>query len=133
MTATSPQHESRVRLDKWLWAARFFKTRSLAAQAIDAGRVRLNGVEVKPARDVRLDDLLEIRTPGAEFEVRVRGLSDVRGSAGVAQTLYAETEASMQRGASAAEARRFYREPGAAIKGRPSKRDRRAIDRVLGG
>ena len=133
MTATSPQHESRVRLDKWLWAARFFKTRSLAAQAIDAGRVRLNGVEVKPARDVRLDDLLEIRTPGAEFEVRVRGLSDVRGSAGVAQTLYAETEASMQRRASAAEARRFYREPGAAIKGRPSKRDRRAIDRVLGG
>lgn len=126
-----PESRPRVRLDKWLWAARFFKTRSLAMQAVDAGRVRCNGADVKPAREVHIDDLIEIRIGAVIQEVRVRLLSDVRGPAGVAQTLYAETEASMERRAAAAEARRFYREPGEAIKGRPSKRDRRALDRVL--
>jgi len=122
----------RVRIDKWLWAARFFKTRSLALQAIDNGRIRCNGEHVKPAREVRLDDLIEIRIGEVTWEVRVRGLSDVRGSAGIAQTLYAETEVSMTRRAAQTEARRYYREPGASIKGRPSKRDRRDLDRVLG-
>ncbi len=122
---------ARVRLDKWLWAARFFKTRSLALAAITGGRVRWNGEPVKPAREVRVDDLLEIRIGDIVWEVRVRGLSDVRGPAGIAQTLYAETETSMTRRAAQTEARRYYREPGAAIKGRPSKRDRRDLDRVL--
>lgn len=123
---------ARVRLDKWLWAARFFKTRSLALQAIVAARVRWNGEITKPAREVRLDDVLEIRIGDVVWEVRVRGLSDVRGSAGIAQTLYAETEASLTRRAALAEQRRYYREPGESIKGRPSKRDRRDLDRVLG-
>jgi len=125
-------HAARVRLDKWLWAARFFKTRSLALQAIQAGRVRWDGEAVKPAREVRIDDLLEIRIGDFNWEVRVRGLSEVRGPAGIAQTLYAETEASMMRRAAQVEQRRFYREPGESIKGRPSKRDRRDLDRVLG-
>jgi len=126
------QQAPRVRLDKWLWAARFFKTRSLATQAIEAGRVRLKGDAAKPAKEVRLDDLLMIRNGDVVWEVRVRKLSDVRASAGIAQTLYAETEASMIARAKQAEARRLYREPADAIKGRPTKRDRRELDRVRG-
>jgi len=122
----------RVRLDKWLWAARFFKTRSLATQAIEAARVRLNGEAVKPAKEVRVDDLLAIRTGEVVWEVRVRKLSDVRASAGIAQTLYAETEASMTARAKQAEVRKLYREPSAAIKGRPTKRDRRDLQRLRG-
>ncbi len=122
----------RVRLDKWLWAARFFKTRSLATQAIEASRVRLNGEPAKPAKEVRIDDLLTIRTGEVIWEVRVRKLSDVRASAGIAQTLYAETEASMVARAKQAETRKLYREPADAIKGRPTKRDRRELERVRG-
>lgn len=122
----------RVRLDKWLWAARFFKTRSLATQAIEASRVRLNGEPAKPAKEVHIDDLLTIRTGEVVWEVRVRKLSDVRASAGIAQTLYAETEASMTARAAQAEARKLYREPADGIKGRPTKRDRRELERVRG-
>ncbi len=128
MSETAPG----LRLDKWLWHARFFKTRSLASQAIEAGRVRFNGDAAKPAKEVRLDDLLMIRNGEVVWEVRVRKLSDVRASAGIAQTLYAETEASMIARAKQAEARRLYREPADAIKGRPTKRDRRELDRVRG-
>ncbi len=122
----------RVRLDKWLWAARFFKTRSLAIQAIEAGRVRWNGAPAKPAREVHIDDLLAIRIGDVHWEIRVRKLSDVRSSAGIAQTLYAETEASMVQRAAQVEQRRLYREPALSIKGRPTKHDRRSLDRLRG-
>lgn len=118
-----------VRIDKWLWAARFFKTRSMATDAVEAGKVKLNGNRVKPAHAVKLDDLLDIDNGGTQWEVAVRGLSDVRGSAPIAQALYAETEASIERRRQEAEQRRYFNEPGAAIKGRPTKRDRRRLDR----
>ncbi|MGN6388571.1 MAG: RNA-binding S4 domain-containing protein [Burkholderiaceae bacterium] len=118
-----------VRIDKWLWAARFFKTRSLATDAVEAGRVRWNEDRVKPARAVKAGDRLLIDNGSTEWEVIVTGVADKRGSAAVAQTLYAETPQSVARRAAAAEARRLYREPAAAIKGRPTKRDRRLLDR----
>ena len=117
-----------VRLDKWLWAARFFRTRTLAAAAIEAGRVRIDGARVKPARPVRIDDLIRMTIGGFDWEVRVRRLSDVRASAGIAQTLYAETGASMAARAAAIERGRLEREPALQRKGRPSKRDRRQIE-----
>ena len=120
----------RVRLDKWLWAARFFKTRSLAVQAIEAGRVRCGGELVKPAKEVHVDDLLDLRIGELHWEIRVRKLSDVRASAGIAQTLYAETEKSMRLRAEQIEARRLYREPAHEIKGRPTKQDRRRLARI---
>src|SRR5436309_13030038 len=85
-----------VRIDKWLWAARFFKTRSLAARACELGRVQSNKQPVKPAREVHAGDFLEIKTEGGEFEVEVLSLSDIRGPASVAQTLYRETESSRE-------------------------------------
>lgn len=117
-----------VRLDKWLWAARFFKTRTLATDAVDGGKVRVNGERVKPARGVKPGDLLDIDNGATRWEVEVRGLADKRGSATVAQGLYAETEASLARRAEAAENRRYFQEPANTIKGRPTKRDRRRID-----
>ena len=120
----------RVRLDKWLWAARFFKTRSLAVRAIEAGRVRCRGELVKPAKEVHVDDLLDIRIGELHWEVRVRKLSDVRASAGIAQTLYAETEESMRLRAEQIEVRRLYPEPAHEIKGRPTKLDRRRLVRI---
>jgi ribosome-associated heat shock protein Hsp15 len=119
-----------VRIDKWLWAARFFKTRSLATDAVDGGRIRLNGERIKPARGVKIGDRLDIDNGSTEWEVLVQGLSDKRGSASVAQTLYAETEQSMARREQKAEQRRFFREPGESIKGRPTKRDRRLLDKT---
>lgn len=119
-----------VRLDKWLWAARFFKTRTLATDAVDRGRVRLNGVPVKPAHNVRIGDLLAIDNGATQWEVQVCGLAEVRGSATIAQGLYAETEASQAKRQAVAESRRYFSEPGAAIKGRPTKRDRRLIDKT---
>src|SRR6516225_10971137 len=86
-----------VRMDKWLWAARFFKTRNLAARACDLGRIQSNHQPAKAAREVRVGDLLEIRTESGDFEVEVQDLSDVRGPASVAQTLYSETDASQER------------------------------------
>lgn len=116
-----------IRIDKWLWAARFFKTRTLATAAVDGGKVRLNGERVKPARTVKLGDTLDIDNGATEWQVIVAGLSDVRSSASVAQTLYAETEASLAKRQNEAEQRKYFREPGAEIKGRPTKRDRRQL------
>ena len=118
-----------VRIDKWLWAARFFKTRSMATDAVDSGKIRLNGDRVKPARGVKPGDKVDIDNGSSEWEVVVRELSDVRRAASFAQALYAETEESVARRARAAEDRKYFREPGADIKGRPTKRDRRLIGR----
>ena len=116
-----------VRIDKWLWAARFFKTRTLAARACELGRIHFHNQPVKPARDVRVGDLLQIRTEGGDFEVEVALLSEVRGPAAVAQTLYRETEASRQLRLRVAEERKAMMHFTPAPQGRPSKRDRRKI------
>ncbi|WP_317204356.1 RNA-binding S4 domain-containing protein [Janthinobacterium sp.] len=121
-----------VRIDKWLWAARFFKTRSLATDAVDKGKVRLREERVKPARPLRPGDELFIDNGADSWEVRVLGLSEQRGSAPVARLLYAETPASAARRAHEAEQHKLFREPGAAIKGRPSKRDRRQLSKASG-
>ncbi|TAM55143.1 MAG: RNA-binding S4 domain-containing protein [Paraburkholderia sp.] len=129
----STEPDARMRIDKWLWAARFFKTRSLAADAVEKGRVRIAGATVKPAKDVRVGDLIQVEIERVVWEVRVLGTSDVRGPATVAQTLYAETPESKTKRAAEAERRRTYREPAAALQGRPTKRDRRIIDKLSGG
>lgn len=118
-----------VRIDKWLWAARFFKTRSLATDAVDGGKVRLNGERIKPARSVKPGDTLDIDNGATEWEVVVQALSDKRGSAAVAQALYLETEKSIAARQSKAEQRKLFREPSETIKGRPTKRDRRQLDK----
>lgn len=118
-----------IRIDKWLWAARFFKTRSMATDAVDNGKVKLNDDRVKPARSVKIGDTLAIDNGATEWEVVVAGLADKRGSATIAQGLYRETEASIAKRQAAAEDRRYFREPSSAIKGRPTKRDRRLIDK----
>lgn len=118
-----------TRIDKWLWAARFFKTRSLATDAVEGGKVRLNGDRVKPARSVKAGDTLDIDNGATEWEVVVRGVAEKRGSAAVAQTLYAETEESIVERQKKAEQRRYFREPGETLKGRPTKRDRRQLDK----
>lgn len=120
--------KTRVRLDKWLWAARFYKTRSLAADEIAKGRVQVNGQAAKASRDVREGDTIELRQQQSARTVRVQGLSHVRGPAPVAQALYAETEESIALRAKQAEQRRFGTEPAQAIEqGRPTKRDRRKL------
>ena len=116
-----------VRIDKWLWAARFFKTRALAARACELGRVQLNGQPTKPARDLRGGELLLIRTEGGDFQVEVLLLSEMRGPASVAQTLYRETEASRDLRQKLAEERKAMKNFTPAPPGRPSKRDRRKI------
>jgi ribosome-associated heat shock protein Hsp15 len=117
-----------VRIDKWLWAARFFKTRSLATTAVELGRVLQNEQRVKPAHAVKLGDTLEIHHGEQRWEVVVQRVLEMRGSATVAQTMYQETEQSQAQRAEAAEKRKFYREPSASISGRPTKRDRRQLD-----
>jgi ribosome-associated heat shock protein Hsp15 len=124
---------ARTRIDKWLWAARFFKTRSLAADAVEKGRVRIGGAAVKPAKDVRVGDLVTIEIERVVWEVRVLGICEVRGPASVAQTLYAETPESQAKRAAQAEQRRTHPEPAAELHGRPTKRDRRIIDKLSGG
>ena len=119
-----------VRIDKWLWAARFFKTRSMATDAVDSGKVRLNGERIKPARGVKTGDRLDIDNGATEWEIVVEGLSDKRGSATIAQTLYRETEHSIAERQKKAEQRKLFREPGETIKGRPTKRDRRQLDKL---
>ncbi len=119
-------------MDKWLWAARFFKTRSIAARACDLGRVRANGAPSKPAREVRLGDLLHVKTEGGDFEVEVLVLSDMRGPAPIAQTLYRETDASREARLRLAEERKAMPRVESFPEGRPSKRDRRVIDRLRG-
>jgi ribosome-associated heat shock protein Hsp15 len=117
-----------VRLDKWLWAARFFKTRSLATQEIDKGRILVNGLAAKPSRDVKPADLVEIRQASGPRVIKVLGLSNVRGPAPVAQALYEETPESVARREEAARQRRETPEPALAIEqGRPTKRDRRQL------
>ncbi|STR18514.1 Heat shock protein 15 [Janthinobacterium lividum] len=121
-----------VRLDKWLWAARFFKTRSLASEAVDTGKVKVGGERVKPARSVRVGDELAIDNGAETWEVAVLGLSDKRGAAPVARLLYAETLASIAGREQLAEERKLFREPGTTIKGRPTKRDRRQLNKAGG-
>jgi len=121
-----------VRLDKWLWAARFFKTRALAVKACDINRVKLREQPAKPARDVKAGDQLIITNEGGTFTVDVLALSDVRGPAAVAQTLYRETEESRALRAKVAEERKTMPFFDALMDGRPSKRDRRRLDRFRG-
>jgi len=121
-----------VRIDAWLWAARFFKTRTLAKKACELGRILANTQVAKPAREVRVGDRLRITSPGGEFEVEVLLLSDIRGPAPVAQTMYRETEASREARAKAAAERKAMREFEVLPPGRPSKRDRRHIIQFRG-
>jgi ribosome-associated heat shock protein Hsp15 len=116
-----------VRLDKWLWAARFFKTRSLAQQAVAGGRVQLNGDRTKPAHEVKANDMVVVRVGDWRWEVKVRALSERRGPAQEARKLYAETEASRAERERRGDLRRWGTEPAAALKGRPTKRDRRKL------
>lgn len=123
----------RLRADKWLWAARFYKTRSLAVDEITKGRVRVDGELIKPARELKVGDQVELRQGVVLRTVVVRALSTVRGPAPVAQALYEETAQSLQARAKAAEQRRLAPEPAHSIEGgRPSKRDRRAMEKGWG-
>jgi len=122
-----------MRLDKWLWAARFFKTRSLAAAAADGGKVKLNGTAAKPARELKPGDRLHIRTEGEDWEVEVLGFNAQRRPAAEARLLYRETPESLKKRAEAAELRRLAPLPQADAKGRPTKRDRRQLSRLRGG
>lgn len=119
---------ARMRIDKWLWAARFFKTRSLASEAIDGGKIRVNGVQVKPAKEIGVGDTLEINAH-EKWIVMVRGLNAQRRPAPEARLLYAETSESREHREKLAELQRLAPTPGADIKGRPTKRDRRQIRR----
>ncbi len=121
-----------IRIDAWLWAARFFKTRTLAKKSCDLGRILSNGQVAKGAREVRVGDMLRITNDGGEFEVAVLGLSDVRGPAAEAQKLYRETEASIAARKKAAAERRAAREWEVLPPTRPSKRDRRRIIQFRG-
>jgi ribosome-associated heat shock protein Hsp15 len=122
----------RVRLDRWLWAARWYKTRSQATAAIDGGHVQVAGERAKAARPVRLGDEVRIRKGPYEFHLVVRGLADVRGSATVAQALYEETEASKAARAAVAAELKAMPAPLPGLRGRPTKRDRRQLARLLG-
>ncbi len=120
-----------LRIDKWLWAARFYKTRSLAAEEIGKGRVQLNGQEAKAAREVKVGDRVRLRQGPVLRDIVVRGLSAQRGPAPVAQQLYEETLESLAAREAAAQQRRFAAEPAQAIEqGRPTKRDRREMDKA---
>ena len=121
-----------IRMDAWLWAARFFKTRTLAKKSCDLNRVLSNGQVAKAAREVRVGDRLRITTEGGEFEVQVLGLSDVRGPASEAQKLYRETESSKEMRMKVAAERRAAREFEVLPVGRPSKRDRKRIIQFRG-
>ncbi len=122
-----------VRIDKWLWAARFFKTRTLATAAVDAGHARLMDERVKPAKEIRPGDVLRIRTAGGEYTVTVHLLAEQRGSAAIAQTLFEENAESRDARARESEKRRRFAEPADAIVARPTKKDRRQLDRFRGG
>jgi ribosome-associated heat shock protein Hsp15 len=125
--------EGRVRVDKWLWAARFFKTRSLAAQAVEGGKVQVNGQRAKPARDVKPGDALAIHIGEFEWLIEVRALATRRGPAEEARRLYEESDASRARRQAAVEARKRAPDPAFGMRGRPTKRDRRLIRRFTGG
>jgi ribosome-associated heat shock protein Hsp15 len=121
-----------VRIDKWLWAARFFKTRSMAGRACELGRIQSNGQTAKASRDVLIGDKLQVTNEGDIFQVEVLLLSEVRGPASVAQTLYHETEASREQRMKAAAERKAIREFEQLPAGKPSKRDRRRIIQFRG-
>lgn len=121
-----------MRLDKWLWAARFYKTRQLANEAIDNGRVKVDGARVKPAREVKPGDRLELRLGESDWTLTVRALSMQRGPAPQARTLYEEDADSRMRREREQAERRLVANPAAALKGRPTKRDRRQIHRFTG-
>ena len=125
--------DERVRIDKWLWAARFFKTRSLATEAVQGGRVHVDGARVKPAKDVRVGDRIEVTVGEATIALVVRGLSDKRGPATAAALLYEETEESRERRERERDLRRVAPPPGADLHGRPSKRDRRRLEAQRAG
>jgi ribosome-associated heat shock protein Hsp15 len=118
-----------MRVDKWLWAARFYKTRSLAQQAIAAGRVKLNDARIKPAHELRPNDALAIRVGDFEWQITVKALSDKRGPADVARQLYQESDASRTERERRQDLRRWGAEPANTLKGRPTKRDRRTLER----
>ena len=119
-----------MRIDKWLWAARFYKTRSLAAHACELGRVEAGGQPVKASREVKPGDMLEVKNDSGDFTIEVLALSEIRGPAAVAQTLYRETEASRVARQKLVEERKLMPHFEIARKGKPSKRDRRELDRL---
>jgi ribosome-associated heat shock protein Hsp15 len=121
-----------MRLDKWLWAARFFKTRSLAQQAVAGGRVQLNGARTKPAHEVKIGDTVDVRVEEWRWEIQVKALSERRGPAEEARKLYDETDASRAERERRMDLRRWGAEPAATLKGRPTKRDRRRIEEFEG-
>ena len=121
-----------VRMDRWLWAARFFKTRTSAGRACELGRIQSNGQPAKAAREVRIGDMLRVTNEGGEFQVEVLLLSQVRGPAAIAQTLYRETDASRQLRAKVAAERKAMKQFEELPAGRPSKRDRRRIIQFRG-
>ncbi len=123
---------TRVRMDKWLWAARFFKTRAIAARACDMGRIKSNGHDAKPARDVQAGDMLQVKNDSGDFQIEVLAVSEMRGPAAVAQTLYRETEASRELRLKLAAERKESPNFEALREGRPSKRDRRDLDYLRG-
>ncbi|HTE13559.1 MAG TPA: RNA-binding S4 domain-containing protein [Burkholderiales bacterium] len=118
-----------MRIDKWLWAARFYKTRSLAQQAVEGGKIKLNGERVKPAKDARIGDRLDLNIATQDWTITVLALSDKRGPASVAQTLYEETQESRTRRAEQSALRKLVAEPSQQRQGRPTKRERRQLDR----
>jgi len=122
----------RVRMDKWLWAARFFKTRALARRACDLGRIESNGQPAKASGEVRAGDLLQVKNDSGEFRVEVLLLSEMRGPATVAQTLYRETQASRELRLKLVEERKAMPHFEALREGKPSKRDRRVLGRLRG-
>jgi ribosome-associated heat shock protein Hsp15 len=121
-----------IRIDKWLWAARFFKTRALASRACELGRIQSNGMQAKPAREVRAGDRLRVENEGGIFEIEVLGVSGMRGPAAVAQTLYRESEASREARRKLGEERKAMQEYAPLPERRPSKRDRRRIIQFRG-
>jgi len=123
--------QTSIRIDKWLWAARFFKTRSLAQHAVELGRIHVEGQKIKPAKEVKRGDILRIKRGEETFEIEITAISSIRGAAPFAQQLYSETESSKIKRKQAAELRKLASEPAKTIvKGRPTKRDARHIRRV---
>jgi ribosome-associated heat shock protein Hsp15 len=121
-----------IRIDKWLWAARFFKTRAMAARACDLGRIQFNGQPAKPSREIKVGSMVRVINDGGEFDIEVLLLSEVRGPAAVAQTLYRETEASREQRQKVAAERKAMKQFEELPAGRPSKRDRRRIIQFRG-
>ena len=133
MSNTDDSSNAHVRLDKWLWAARFFKTRALASKACDLGRIHSNGIQAKAAREVHAGDMLLVKNEGGEFQVEVLILSEMRGPAAVAQTLYRETEESKAARLKADAERKAMQQFAPLPEHRPSKRDRRKIIQFRSG